>query len=170
MSVTLSSLLTRAVALLDAATYFSDIAVVELTDGTIESRVQQVLFARGLQTSDGSKTVKLGMACIVSITSADITGDRRVRLTPVLRVAVIENPTFNHGDGGTQKSVLDVCTEVFKAICAKSAAAGIAADDSISTINGTSLEIISADVKRSLYGIEGGNAYHCNFTVGGIPL
>jgi hypothetical protein len=170
VSAELSTLQTRAVTLLDAATYFSELAVVEFTDGTMASRIQQLLLAKGLATADGNKTVKRGIACIVGITQAAVTHDRRLVLAPLLRIAVLENPLVNTATGGANKNILDVVVEIFRALSGQPLLAGVRRADAVDKFVGTGLELIPNDVRRVLYGVEGGNAFHCNFSVGQVAL
>jgi|GEM_PF-3600811 len=173
MSAELTALQARAVAILAAAPYFADIAVAELTDGSLESRLQQSLFARGLKTSDETKPVKLGLCCVVGVHAASISTSKRLRIEPLLRVAVLENPLLNRAAGGANKHILDVCVEVFRALHEQPARSGVGFQEATHrflAVEGNALEIIGQDARRALYGVEGGNAMHCHFTVGGIPL
>jgi hypothetical protein len=169
----LTTLQTRAVSLLDAASYFADIAVIEISDGTIASRIQTILTARGLAVTDGAKTVKRGLACIIGVHAASIEARGRLRSFPLLRVAVLENPLINRATGGTGKLVLDVCVEVFRTLHNQPVVDvhPTQATTVFSADGEAALSIISQDERRALYGVEGGNAWHCNFrTTGGIVL
>jgi hypothetical protein len=173
MSAAFSTLQTRSVALLAAASYFADIGVAEISDGTLAAKIQQLLFAKGFATTDGAKTIKRGLVCIVGIHAAAITGPK-LRAEPLLRVAVLENPLINHGTGSLNKLPLDVCAEVFKALTNAPAldnVPAITATTRITPVDGAAaLEIIGTDARRSLYGVEGGNAWHCNFIVRNLAL
>lgn len=165
----LKTLQARAVALLDADAYFANKAVVEISDGTIASRILQTLFAKGLANRDGAKTVVGGIACIVSIRSAGIEASRRLRAAALLSVAVLENPLTNT----TGLSALDVAVEVFRVLHGQPALANVpvmSATAMIMAAEQNALQIIGQDERRSLYGIEGGNAWHCNFSVNSLAL
>jgi hypothetical protein len=165
----LKTLQARGVTLLDADSYFANKAVIEISDGTIAQRIQQTLFARGLASKDGNKTVIGGLACIVSIRTMAVESSRRLRASVLLSVAVLENPLLNT----SAISALDVCVEVFRVLHNQAALAGVpvmSATALILAAEQNALQIIGQEERRSLYGIEGGNAWHCNFSVNSLAL
>jgi hypothetical protein len=173
MSAELSTLQTRAVALLEASAPFAQLAVIEISDGTVADRIQKTLLSRGLVSSEGGRPVKPGICCIAGVHSAGVSAGKRLRCEPVLRIAVLENPLTNRVTGGANLHPLDVCLDVLRALHDQPARANVSQLDATARILAASenaIERIGQDARRDLYGFEGGNAYHVNFTVGGIPL
>jgi hypothetical protein len=168
-----ANLQTRAVALLDAGTYFSDIAVIEVSDGTIATRIPMILCAQGLSITDGAKTVRRGLSVVVGVHHADVRDSQRLRFVPTLRCAVFESPNFNVAVSGVRKAGLDVCVEVFKLLHNQPALAGQNPHANAPRILATeqnALQRIGLDEQRSTYSIQGGNAWHCNFTVNSLAV
>jgi hypothetical protein len=174
VSAELSALQTRAVALLEAAAYFADVAVLPVSDGTLEARLAQSLSGRGLAIADGVRAVKPGLALIVGVHAADLVSDGvKLRLDPLVRVAVLENPLTNRATGGAGLLALDAAVEVARRLHRQPALAGVA--DAVATTRFVAaapcLELLGEELKRNLYGVQGGLGWHVNFTIaGGLSL
>jgi len=160
---------TRAAALLEAASYFSDVLVRAQHHGDLAAVIAERL-AAGVSKTD---TKKPGLLVLVSVTGAGLGSGssgsgfqpRPGRVLAALTVAVLENPLVNKGAAGSGKAALAVAEEVFKAIAhagvhdVSTPTARFAPADPV-------IELLSPDEKRARYGIEGGLGYHVHFTAG----
>jgi hypothetical protein len=160
----LLALETRAVALMEAATYFSDVIIRAQHHGDIAAVIAQRLAAAGMGSGD---TKKPGLLVLCSVTGADsaIINNAKLRVRAGLTIAVLENPLVNQSAQGNGKAALDVAEEVLKTIFNQpihDVHPGNA--PGVFELADSALELLTPDTKRARYGVEGGTGYETHFT------
>lgn len=102
----------RAVALIEADSYFADITVTEITSGELMETIGQALAGSGM--SDDNDAGAGGLCVIVGVAALKdaSTSPRAPRYDAELAIGVLENPLLNFSDAGTKKRALEVAGRI----------------------------------------------------------